>query len=117
MLGCLASPEFSSVLFFGVVIIFFLPALVWSVVLHHKTPAQSGRIAGIPFKVRVHPPDEVGLVRTADWTGSEKDLNTRRTKNSRHSISAQRARLAGGSMTADRRVFFKGKNGSKWSHW
>jgi len=81
MLGWLASPEFSSVLFFGVVIIFFLPALVWSVVLHHKTPAQSGRIAGIPFKVRVHPPDEVGLVRTADWTGSEKDLNTRRTKN------------------------------------
>jgi hypothetical protein len=72
MLGWLASPELFSVLFFNVVIIFFLPALVWSVVLHHKTPAQSGRIAGIPFKVRVHPPDEVGLVRTIDWTGSEK---------------------------------------------
>jgi len=94
--------------------------LVWSVVLHHKTPAQSGRIAGIPFKVRVHPPDEVGLVRTIDWTGSEKDLNTRQQKTLGHSISAQRARLAGGmasSMTADRCVFPKGKNGSKWSHW
>ena len=111
MLGWLASPEFVSV-FFGVVIIFFLPALVWSVVLHHKTPAQSGRIAGIPFKVRVHPPDEVGLVRTADWTGSEKDLNTRRTKNPRSSISALAGATGGRhgiKHDADRCVFPKGK--------
>jgi hypothetical protein len=68
MSGWLASPEFFSVLFFGVVIIFFLPASVWSVVLHHKTPAKSGRLAGgIYGGHRLYlPPDKVGLVRTAD---------------------------------------------------
>ena len=79
--------------------VFFLlrPLSVWSVVLHQFTPVSQGgwreeSTEGTAMKL---PPDGSGRVRTAElrpWAELKNDLN--------QTISAQRARLAGGMASA-----------------